>query len=154
MSHVCPEEGDVHARRYTHIHIHRRAMSTRTHEESGTHIHSEVCTICSPKGPATCLYIFTCKVVFTCPFNQQGTQSQGLTRRVIHPHMSLWKTIHVFTGGSCTCRDTHTISLIQWVRHHHVHKRINYICMHTVLKHTITSMQRQAYVHIGVQFSH
>lgn len=55
-----------------------------------THVHREVCAhICSSKGPATCLYILTCKVVFTCPFVQQVTQPMGLTRRVINPHMSL-----------------------------------------------------------------
>lgn len=36
-----------------------------------------------------CLYIFTCKVVVTCPFIGQVTQPQRLTRRATNSHVHM-----------------------------------------------------------------
>lgn len=72
-------------------------------------------------------YVFTCKVIITCPFIQQVTQ--------------MLQT-HICAYGYRTCthmwRDMHTNSLIQWFRHCHVHRKFKYMHVHSPHTHNYT----------------
>lgn len=70
-SHLCQEEGDVHAGKCTCT-CSQEGCKHMYSQESHAHTHSQR-GLCTHKGLAMCSYRFASKVIFTSPIIQQVT---------------------------------------------------------------------------------